>query len=147
MKLQRQEKLLRLVRQNDSASTWCARAINRAVLSYLFTVFWSQDQITEDAIKYTLCCHLLKMVWRVNKMLKTLEIMGTWVFVNRIEILWFYFLYGEKIRKSSKREKIKQWERYLMFQKTRVFVLLKQIPVDKTFSLLAVTAGRFICGW
>ena len=58
-------------------------------------------------------------------MLKTLEIMGTWVFVNRTETLWFYFLYGEKIPKSSKREKIKQWERYLMFQKTRVSVLLK----------------------
>ena len=36
---------------------------------------------------------------------------GTEVPVGGIEISWFYFLYGVKIRKSSAWEKIKQCER------------------------------------
>ena len=35
---------------------------------------------------------------------------GTWLFVGRIEVPCFYFLYGVKVRKSSLRKKIKQGE-------------------------------------
>ena len=50
---------------------------------------------------------------------------GPWVPVGGIEISCNYFLYWVKVHKSSVSEKIKQYERDLMFQETRIFILLK----------------------
>ena len=43
------------------------------------------------------------------------------------EVFCYYFLYGVKVHKSSVSEKIKQYERDLVFQKTQIFIFFKQI--------------------
>ena len=67
---------------------------------------------------------------------------GAWGSGAKIEIPYIYIFYGEKVHKFNMWEKIKQFKRKLIFQKTRIFILLNQtILIGRFYSYVYLLMG------